>query len=192
MTPSRASPPIVARKVTISGVVSPVDSDSSLVVTPSVPIDAARIPLVRQIWRTISAVEVLPLVPVTATIVAGAGAKNPAASRANARRGSAAMMCTAPSTTADGRATTATAPDAMAAAIKSSPLNRVPGNAPNTVPGATLRWSMAKPVTSVPGSATLGSAIPAATASAPSFIPARSPEPAARGRKYPHRGSRRA
>src|SRR5687767_3571061 len=32
--------------------------------------------------------------------------------------------------------------------MKSSPLKRVPRNAPNTLPGATLRWSSAKPVTS--------------------------------------------
>ena len=66
-----------ARKVTISGVVRPVDTLSSAVVTPSVPIEAARWPAMRQIWRVISATEVLPLVPVTATIVSGTGVKNP-------------------------------------------------------------------------------------------------------------------
>ena len=38
-----------------------------------------------------------------------------------------------------GRATIATAPAAMAAGMKSSPLTCVPWKAPNTVPGATLR-----------------------------------------------------
>ena len=55
----------------MSGVVSPVVTWSSAVVTPSVPIDAERCPAIRHIWRVISTVEVLPLVPVTATIVSG-------------------------------------------------------------------------------------------------------------------------
>ena len=62
------------KKVTMSGVVSPVFTCSSEVVTPSVPIDAERWPDMRQIWRVISTVEVLPLVPVTATTVSGKGA----------------------------------------------------------------------------------------------------------------------
>ena len=104
-------------------------------------------PAIRHNWRTSSTLEVLPLVPVTATIVSGKGAKNLAASRANSRRGSSALMWTAPSTGISGRDTTATAPDETASRMKSSPLNRAPRKAPNTVPGATLRWSMAKPVT---------------------------------------------
>ena len=52
-------------------------------------------------------------------------------------------------------ATTATAPLASAASMKSSPLKRLPRNAPKTLPRTTLRWSMAKPVTaeslSMPG-----------------------------------------
>ena len=55
----------------MSGVVSPVFTWSSDVVTPSVPIEAERCPPMRQIWRVISTVEVLPLVPVTATTVVG-------------------------------------------------------------------------------------------------------------------------
>ena len=49
---------------------------------------AARSPAMRQIWRVISTVEVLPLVPVTATIWSGTGVKKRAASVAKARRGS--------------------------------------------------------------------------------------------------------
>ena len=55
----------------MSGVVRPVETLPSGVVTPSVPMLAARSPAMRQIWRVISTVEVLPLVPVTATMVAG-------------------------------------------------------------------------------------------------------------------------
>ena len=55
----------------MSGVVRPVFTWSSDVVTPSVPIEAERCPDMRQIWRVISTVEVLPLVPVTATTVSG-------------------------------------------------------------------------------------------------------------------------
>ena len=62
---------MLLRKVTMSGVVRPVFTCSSDVVTPSVPIDAERWPDMRQIWRAISTVEVLPLVPVTATTVSG-------------------------------------------------------------------------------------------------------------------------
>ena len=103
------------RNVTMSGVVSPVETLSSGVVTPSVPIDAARWPHMRQICRVISTVEVLPLVPVTATTVAGTGRKNCAASRAKARRGSGSARCAAPETSACGRATTAIAPAVTAA-----------------------------------------------------------------------------
>ena len=55
----------------MSGVVRPVFTWSSDVVTPSVPIDAERCPAMRQSWRVISTVEVLPFVPVTATTVSG-------------------------------------------------------------------------------------------------------------------------
>src|SRR3954470_23850767 len=135
------------RKVTMSGVVSPVVTWSSAVVTPSVTIEAAGCPDIRHSWRVSSTFEVLPLVPVTATIVCGKGWKNLAASCAKARRGSSAAIWGAPSTRASGRATTATAPAPTAAGMKSSPLSIVPRNAPNTVPGAILRWSIAKPVT---------------------------------------------
>ena len=123
----------------MSGVVRPVEIEPSAVVTPKVPILAARSPAMRQIWRVISTVEVLPLVPVTATMVAGTGLKNPAANCAKARRGSAFLMWSAPSTRASGRATMAIAPASIAAGMKSSPLNRSPAKAPSTVPGATLR-----------------------------------------------------
>ena len=57
----------------MSGVVSPVETVSSGVVTPSVPMLAARSPPIRHSWRVISTQLVLPLVPVTATIWAGTG-----------------------------------------------------------------------------------------------------------------------
>ena len=59
---------MLPRNVTMSGVVRPVDTLSSGVVTPSVPILAARSPHMRQICRVISTVEDLPFVPVTATM----------------------------------------------------------------------------------------------------------------------------
>ena len=58
----------------MSGVVRPVLTWSSEVVTPSVPIDAERWPDMRQICRVISTVDVFPFVPVTATTISGNGA----------------------------------------------------------------------------------------------------------------------
>ena len=69
--PSVLSPDMLLRKVTMSGVVSPVFTCSSAVVTPSVPTDADLCPAIRHNWRVISTVEVLPLVPVTAATVSG-------------------------------------------------------------------------------------------------------------------------
>ena len=91
-------------------VVSPVEMLPSGVVTPKVPILAARSPHMRQIWRVISAVEVLPLVPVTATITSGDGVKKRAAIRAKVRRGCSLVIWTAPSTATPGKDTTARAP----------------------------------------------------------------------------------
>ena len=137
--PIRSSPAMFERKVTMSGVVSPVVTCSSEVVTPSVPMLAERCPAIRQSWRTSSTVEVLPLVPVTATIVSGKGWKNLAASRAKARRGSGSAMWTAPSTSVSGRDDHRDRAGETASGMKSSPLNRAPRKAPKMVPGATLR-----------------------------------------------------
>ena len=82
----------------MSGVVRPVVVRSSAVVTPSVPIEAAWCPAIRHNCRVSSTLDVLPLVPVTATTVSGKGSKNFAASRANSRRGSSAATWAAPST----------------------------------------------------------------------------------------------
>jgi hypothetical protein len=76
----------------MSGVVSPVETLSCAVVTPSVPIEAAEKPATCQSWRTISTHEVLPLVPVTATTTSGIGSKKGAARWANRRRGSSLAM----------------------------------------------------------------------------------------------------
>ena len=86
----RASPAMLDRKVTMSGVVRPVVTWSSAVVTPSVPMVAEGWPAIRHSWRVSSTFEVLPLVPVTAITTSGNGWKNLAASRANSRRGSSA------------------------------------------------------------------------------------------------------
>ena len=56
--------------------------------TPVVPMEAAAYPACSQIWRVKAATEVLPLVPVTATIVSGCSGKKRAAASANASRGS--------------------------------------------------------------------------------------------------------
>src|SRR3954447_12015687 len=101
---------MLLRNVTMSGVVRPVLTWSAEVVTPRVPIDAERRPVMRQICRVISTVEVLPLVPVTATTVSGYGTKYLPARAANRRRGGGSARCGARPTFASGRATTATAP----------------------------------------------------------------------------------
>ncbi len=132
----------------MSGVVSPVETLSSGVVTPSVPIEAARSPAMRQICRVISTVEVLPLVPVTATTVSGTGGRTARRARAKARRGSGVGdmgRAVRPWPRAGRRRRSRRR--STAAGMKSSPLNSAPLKAPNTVPGATLRWSIAKPVT---------------------------------------------
>ena len=56
------------------------------VTRPMVPMLAASWPSAAQIWRVNAATEVLPLVPVTAAIVAGWRGKNRAAASASARR----------------------------------------------------------------------------------------------------------
>ncbi len=96
----------------MSGVVRPVETWSSAVVTPSVPIDAAWMPRhPPQLRGSVSTVEVLPLVPVTATVVSGKGAKYRAArpAKRSARLG-VGDVGAHPRTCASGRATTATAP----------------------------------------------------------------------------------
>ena len=141
LMPARSMPPRFDRKVSTSGVVMPRSRLPMAVMTPSVPrLAAGRLSRV-QIWRSRSATEVLPLVPVTAAMVAGMGAYHRAAISAKRWRGFAATMCTARavSTFASGRATMATAPAAMASSMKSSPLKRTPGKAPKMVPGVTLR-----------------------------------------------------
>ena len=57
----------------MSGVVRPVRLFSDPVVMPSVPMDAALCPAMRHNCRVSSTVEVLPLVPVTATVLPGKG-----------------------------------------------------------------------------------------------------------------------
>ena len=148
----------------MSGVVSPVVTCSSAVVTPSVPMLADGWPAIRQSWRISSTVEVLPLVPVTATIVSGKGCEE-FARRAGRRPAAARRRRYGPRPRPAPRAARPPRPrpSDTASGMKSSPLKRAPRNAPNTVPGATLRWSMAKPVTG---------AVSPLPVSAPSFISA--------------------
>jgi hypothetical protein len=136
---------MLERKVTMSGVVRPVVTWSSAVVTPSVPIARRAVAghppeLARQLD-----VEVLPLVPVTATIVWGKGAKNLAASSAKA--GAAPRRRYEPRLRPRlGPRTTATAPRRPPPDEILAVEQRALEGAEH-VPGATLRWSMAKPVT---------------------------------------------
>ena len=74
---------------------------------------AARSPSAAQIWRVKAATEVLPLVPVTAAIVAGWRGKNRAAASASARRALPTWTKATPSGSGVGgarSAMTATAP----------------------------------------------------------------------------------
>ncbi|MEY9293158.1 hypothetical protein ABH979_006232 [Bradyrhizobium ottawaense] len=57
-----------------------------------VPMLAEACPSRSQIWRVNAATEVLPLVPVTAAMVAGWAGKKLAAASASARRGLATLM----------------------------------------------------------------------------------------------------
>ena len=93
----------------------------------------------RHIWRVISTVEVLPLVP-------GDGDDRPPdkarrispRARANRRRGSGSARCGTPATLASGRATTATAPLRDRLADEILAVEAAPLNAPKTLPARDL------------------------------------------------------
>ena len=99
-----------------------------------VPMLAAACPSAAQICRVKAATEVLPLVPVTAAMVAGWRGKNFAAASASARR---ALLtahegdCRRQIVDAGARATTATAPAATACAAKCAPSALAPAIATN-------------------------------------------------------------
>src|SRR5271166_5780392 len=113
-----------------------------------VPSEAASRPSEVQICRVKTATEVLPLVPVTATIVPGWREKRRAAARASAARASATRMKGAPANGASRSATMAAAPLASASPACLNPSSFVPGRAKKTSPGRTLRLSEAIPTIS--------------------------------------------
>src|SRR6516162_5190568 len=119
---------------------------------PMVPMLAERCPSRTQICRVNAATEVLPLVPVTAAIVAGWRGKNLDAIEARARRALATRINEIPdgSGAAGGHsATIATAPAAIAASMKRAPSALPPAMATNTLPRFIVRLSAATPLTLV-------------------------------------------
>ena len=147
--PMRFKPAILLRKVTMSGVVRPVFTWSSRGGHAERP-DRGR------------------AMPAHAPDLAGhfdgrglaVGARSPRPpfrdkarrisrrDRRSSRRGSGSARC---GTSGDRRFGPGDHRDraaVTASAMKSSPLKTLPRNAPNTLPRATLRWSIAKPVTS--------------------------------------------
>ena len=92
---------------------------------PSVPTLAALRPSVAQMWRTKWTVEVLPLVPVTAAMVAGCRPAKAAAISATRRRGLASRTTTTAGSSggrsASDAARIATAPRFTASATKAAP-----------------------------------------------------------------------
>ena len=116
---------------------------------PSVPTLAALKPSALQIWRTKCTVDDLPLVPVTAAMVAGWSPAKAAAISAARRRGLASRNTTisgaSGGSTASGAARIATAPRFTASATNEAPSALEPGSAANRKPGWTLRESSARP-----------------------------------------------
>ena len=140
-----------------SGVVSPPFSVTEPV-TPSVPTLTALWPDAAKIWRVNSATDVLPAVPVTATMVSGCRPASAAAISARRRRGSASCTTTGASMATPVSHRIAAAPFASASGTKAAPSKLVPLSAANIMPGRTARLSAVMPVisTSAPcaGSAT--------------------------------------
>src|SRR5579859_1692579 len=143
--PSAARSASARCKVTGSGVVMAPGTSPSGPSMPSVPTEAARRPASAQIWRVKLAVEVLPLVPVTAATVSGCGPCSSAASSARRRRGfSSTSTGTAASAWAAAPSASvrmAAAPRPIASAMKRRPSLATPGSATNSVPGETRRES---------------------------------------------------
>ncbi len=112
---------------------------------------AARSLVNSQIWRVKAATEVLPLVPVTATICSGWRGKNLAAASASARRASPTLTkatLVGSGVAGTRSAMTATAPPAIAGATKCIPSSLLPAMATNRSPGLTVRLSAVIPSTS--------------------------------------------
>ena len=142
---SSASPAAASCRLTGSGVVCSSSTVPDGETTPTVPRLAARMPMAVQISRTKLATDVLPLVPVTATIRSGWRPKKRAAALAKARRGLAAAMRTAPSTATPSLTSIALAPAAIACGMNFAPSTDEPGNAANRKPGFTARLSDVRP-----------------------------------------------
>src|SRR4029077_14206258 len=103
-----------------------------------------------QIWRVNSAVEVLPLVPVTAATMRGWRAKKRAALKAKRRRGVSSATSAMPGGSwVPAGASTATAPLAAASAMKPRPSALLPGRAAKRKPGSILRESAESPRISI-------------------------------------------
>src|SRR5712671_7237388 len=116
---------------------------------PSVPTLAALRPSICQMWRTKCTVEDLPLVPVTAAMVAGCRPAKAAAISATRRRGLVARTTTmagsSGGSSASKAARIATAPRPTASAMNAAPSWREPARAANRKPGFTLRESRVRP-----------------------------------------------
>src|SRR5258707_9855475 len=116
---------------------------------PSVPTLAALRPSVCKMWRTKCTVEDLPLVPVTAAMVAGCRPAKAAAINATRRRGLLARTTTmagsSGGSSASKAARIATAPRPTASATNAAPSWRAPARAANRKPGLTLRESRVRP-----------------------------------------------
>ena len=148
--PPRASICSSRWSATGSGVVSAPGCSKSGPTMPSVPRLAARRPRCCQIWRVKTVTEVLPLVPVTATMrlrlrrVEARRHAREAAARVgvgdDARRAASARQARPGSSVS-----TATAPRATASSMKPRPSTRLPGSAANRKPGLTSRESAVRP-----------------------------------------------
>src|SRR3954454_3249920 len=115
-----------------------------------VPMLAAEWPSRCHISRVKAATEVLPLVPVTAAMVAGWRGKNFAAASASARRGFVSRTNGTPRSSRGGCSpATATAPEAIAWSMNRAPSVFAPASAKKRSPGFTARLSAARPVTTM-------------------------------------------
>ena len=124
--------------------------------TPTVPKLTALSPSASHIWRVKLATEVLPLVPVTATITSGWSPNQRLAATESNRRGWSCNItgtCNGPPDTSitaspAGSVRIAAAPASSACAAKAAPCAALPGSATNRCPGRVARLSTERPVSS--------------------------------------------
>ena len=140
-------------------------------IIPIVPILAAGSPKASQIWRQKTEVEVLPFVPVTATIFSGCLGKKAFTISVKASLGSSAIKTQKPSGKSGSfllfLISTATAPFSSARGIKSSPFAATPFNAANKKPALTALESSVAPNISTLG---LFTRVPLIFASSPASM----------------------